>query len=108
MTAQGIVIAVLLVLGVAVTVMSCIGVAVMPTVHARLHYVAPAGVVGSALIAAAVVTQEAYSPQGIKAMLLVLVLWLSSPVVAHATGRGAWLRRRGAARGGRRRRRVAP
>jgi monovalent cation/proton antiporter MnhG/PhaG subunit len=107
MSAQGIAIAVLLVLGVAVTLVSCVGVAVMPTVHARLHYLAPASVVGSALIAAAVVTQEAYSPQGIKAMLVVVVLWASNPVLTHATGRGARLRRQGSARGTRHSRRAA-
>jgi monovalent cation/proton antiporter MnhG/PhaG subunit len=102
MTAQGLAIA-----GVAVTLVSCVGDAVMPTVHARLHYVALAGVVGSALIAAAVVTQEAYSPQGIKAILIVLVLWVSSPVVAHATGRGARLRRQSSGRGRTHRRKAA-
>jgi multisubunit Na+/H+ antiporter MnhG subunit len=49
-------------------------------------------VTGAALVGAAVVVQEGRSPLGIKAILLVLFLWIASPLLAHATGRAARLR----------------
>ena len=82
----------LLALGVLVVAMSCMGVLVMPTVYARLHYVGPAATLGVALIVAAVVVEEGLSPQGMKAILTGLVLGATSPVVTHATARAARIR----------------
>ena len=64
----------LLVLGVAVTLFSCLGVLVMRDAYDRLHYTTPAAVVAPVAIAAAVELQERLSAAGIKAVLVALVL----------------------------------
>ena len=95
MTAQGVAIAVLLVAGVGLEVLCCVGIAVVPTVYDRIHLLGPAAIVVPPLLAAAVVTQEGLSPLGIKAMLVVLLLWITGPVLAHATARAAAVRQSG-------------
>jgi multicomponent Na+:H+ antiporter subunit G len=82
----------LLALGVLAVALSCIGVLVMPTVYARLHYVGPAATLGVTFIVAAVLIEEGLSPQGMKALLIGLVLVGTSPVVTHATARAARIR----------------
>ena len=82
----------LLVLGVAVTLLSCLGVLVMRDAYDRLHYTTPAAVVAPVAIAAAVVLQERLSAAGIKAVLVALVLALTNPVLGHATARAARIR----------------
>jgi multisubunit Na+/H+ antiporter MnhG subunit len=95
MTEQGVAIALLLGAGVGLEVLCCLGIAVVPTVYDRLHLLGPAGIVAPPLLAAAVVVQEGLSPLGIKAMLVVLLLWVASPVLAHATARAAAVRQSG-------------
>ena len=82
----------LLVLGVVVTLFSCLGVLVMRDAYDRLHYTTPAAVVAPVAIAAAVVLQERLSAAGIKAVLVALVLALTNPVLGHATARAARIR----------------
>ena len=85
----------LLVLGVAVTLFSCLGVLVMRDAYDRLHYTAPASVVAPVAIAAAVVLEERLSAAGIKAVLVALVLVVTNPVLGHATARAARIRQFG-------------
>ena len=85
----------LLVLGVAVTLFSCLGVLVMRDAYDRLHYTTPAAVVAPAAIAAAVVLEERFSAAGIKAVLVALVLVVTNPVLSHATARAARIRQFG-------------
>lgn len=95
MTWQAVAAAAMLVIGVAIELLSCIGVLVMDDVYKRLHYVGPAAVVGPVFIAAAVVLEEALSTGGIKAILVAAVLLAGSPVLTHAVARAARTRQYG-------------
>ncbi|MDQ3965168.1 MAG: monovalent cation/H(+) antiporter subunit G [Actinomycetota bacterium] len=95
MTVGDILVAVLLILGVGIELVCCLGVLVMRGVYDRLHYTGPASF-GAVLIAAAVVIREGLLSQiGAKAVLIAVVLLVVSPVLVHATARAARLRERG-------------
>ena len=85
---------VLLVAGVAVVVLCCVGVLVMRGAYARLHYAAPAGL-GALLLAVAIVVREGFSLIGDKALLVAVFLLVSSPVLSHVTARAARIRELG-------------
>jgi monovalent cation/proton antiporter MnhG/PhaG subunit len=85
----------LLVVGVGVTLFSCLGVLVMRDAYDRLHYAAPAAVLAPVAIATAVVLEERFSAAGIKAVLVALVLVVTNPVLGHATARAARIRQFG-------------
>ena len=76
---------VLLAIGVAVTLMSCVGVLVMPNVFDRLHYTSPATTLGVFAIALAVVVEEGWSAASVKSMLVFALLVVTGSVVTHAT-----------------------
>src|SRR5947208_5893700 len=82
----------LLWLGVAVELLSCLGVVAMGNIYDRLHYTAPAATLGAALIAAAVLLHEGYSSSSAKAILVAAFLAGVNPVIVHATARAAHLR----------------
>jgi multicomponent Na+:H+ antiporter subunit G len=88
-------VAVLLVVGVAVTLFSCVGVLAMRDAYDRLHYTAPAATVAPVAIATAVVLEEGLSAAGIKAVLVALALLVTNPVLTHATARAARIRQFG-------------
>jgi monovalent cation/proton antiporter MnhG/PhaG subunit len=95
MTVGDVVVVVLLVLGVGIELVCCLGVLVMRNVYDRLHYTGPASF-GAVLIAAAVVIREGLLSQiGTKAVLVAAVLLVVSPALVHATARAARLRERG-------------
>ncbi len=95
MTVGDILVAVLLILGVGIELVCCLGVLVMRGVYDRLHYTGPASF-GAVLIAAAVVIREGLlSQMGAKAVLIAVVLLVVSPVLVHVTARAARLRERG-------------
>jgi monovalent cation/proton antiporter MnhG/PhaG subunit len=95
MTVGDILVAVLLILGVGVELVCCIGVLVMRGVYDRLHYTGPVSF-GAVLISAAIVVREGLLSQiGVKAILIAAVLLVVSPVLVHATARAARLRERG-------------
>ncbi len=95
MTVGDVVVVVLLVLGVGIELVCCLGVLVMRNVYDRLHYTGPASF-GAVLIAAAVVIREGLLSQiGTKAVLVAAVLLIVSPALVHATARAARLRERG-------------
>ena len=58
MNASSVVVAALLVLGVTIELVCCIGVLVMDDAYDKLHYLGPAAIVGPLVIAAAVVVRE--------------------------------------------------
>lgn len=95
MTVGDVLVAVLLILGVGIELVCCLGVLVMRGVYDRLHYTGPASF-GAVLIAAAVVIREGVLSQiGAKAVLIAVVLLVVSPVLVHVTARAARLRERG-------------
>jgi len=81
--------------GVAVTLMSCLGVLVMPNVFDRLHYTAPASTVGAFAIVLAIVLREGLSAAGVKSLLVFVLLLITNPVLSHATARAARIRQFG-------------
>ena len=78
--------------GVLVEWITCLGLLVMRNPYDRLHAIAPANILPPLLVAAAVVAQDGLSQAGIKAILIALVLILTSPIITHAIARSAHLR----------------
>jgi multisubunit Na+/H+ antiporter MnhG subunit len=89
-----VVVAVLLVAGVALQAIACAGLVVMRSAYDRLHFAAPASF-GVALIGIAVAVQESFSLIGNKALATGLVVLVSSPVLAHVTARCLRIRAQG-------------
>jgi multicomponent Na+:H+ antiporter subunit G len=95
MSWQAIAAAALLIVGVGVELMCCLGLLIMDDFYDRLHFLGPAVTVGPAAIAAAVVLQEALSTAGIKALLIAATLAATGPVLTHVAARVARLRQLG-------------
>ena len=89
-----VVVAALLIAGVAVEILCCLGVLVMRSAYARLHYSAPAGL-GALLLAIAILLREGFSLIGDKALLVAVFVLVSSPVLSHVTARAARIREHG-------------
>lgn len=85
----------LLVFGVGVEALCCVGLLAMRTTFARIHFLGPATILGGTSIAGAIVVHEALSSAGIKAILIAAALLTASPLLGHVTGRAAYLRRYG-------------
>jgi monovalent cation/proton antiporter MnhG/PhaG subunit len=83
---------VLLALGVIVELMSCFGVLAMRHFYDRLHYVGPASTLGAFLIGAALVAENGLKQQGVKSILVTVLLVMIGPVLTHATARAARIR----------------
>ncbi len=81
--------AALLVLVVGACACASLGVLVMPTTYARLHYVGLVTTVGAAACVLAVTVAEGLWPAGAKALLVGIVVIATGPVIAHATARAA-------------------
>jgi multicomponent Na+:H+ antiporter subunit G len=90
-TVGHVLVVILLICGVAVELLCCIGVVVMRSAYARLHYTAPAGL-GALLLAAAILLQEGFSLIGDKALLVAVFVLVTSPVLSHVTARAARIR----------------
>lgn len=88
MSARNILVDVLLILGVALVIVSCLGTVSFRGVHDRLHYGAPS-TLGAIFIAGAVVVKESFSLVGDKAILIAVFLVAVTPVVTHAIARAA-------------------
>lgn len=89
MTLKQVVVAILLTVGVGVQLWSCLGVLVMRNALDRLHFTGPATAIGPVAIAAAIIVKESLSTMGVKAVLVALILFVTNPVLTHATGRAA-------------------
>ncbi|MDQ4058173.1 MAG: monovalent cation/H(+) antiporter subunit G [Actinomycetota bacterium] len=82
----------LLVAGVIVELLSCIGMWAMDEVFDRLHFLGPASTLGPLLFAAAIIVEEGFSLPGNKALLVALVIIGTGPALTHATARAARVR----------------
>jgi multisubunit Na+/H+ antiporter MnhG subunit len=87
-------VAVLLVVGVAAQVLACAGIAAMRTSYDRLHYTGPS-MLAAAALAAAILVREGFSLIADKALMLAVVIIITSPVIVQAIGRAARVRDRG-------------
>src|ERR1700721_1215528 len=76
---------VLLALAVLTVAAAALGVAVMPSAAARLHYVTPAAVVAPVLVLLAVFVTEGLDENTGETLLAVLVLIATAPFLSHAT-----------------------
>lgn len=92
MTARQIAVAVLLSGAGLTAVLSVAGVALMQGAYNKMHFVAPLAAIGSAAVAAAVVTRELLDARGIKALLVFGMLAGVNAVVVHAIARAGRLR----------------
>jgi multicomponent Na+:H+ antiporter subunit G len=95
MSPRGLLVAALLVVGVGVTLASCVGVLLMRDAYDKLHFTAPATTIAPLAIAAAIVLEERLSAAGLKALLVALALLVTNPVLTHATARAARIRQFG-------------
>jgi multicomponent Na+:H+ antiporter subunit G len=94
-TVSDVVAYVLLGVGVAATLVSCVGVLVMPNVFDRLHFSAPATTVGAFAISLSIVVREGWYAASVKAMVVFVLLFVTNPVLTHATARAARIRQFG-------------
>jgi monovalent cation/proton antiporter MnhG/PhaG subunit len=94
MSARSVIATVLLVGGVGLQAVACLGLVAMRDSYDRLHYPAPAAF-GALLVALAVVVQESFSLIGDKALVSGLFLTITGPVLVHATARMARVRQYG-------------
>jgi multicomponent Na+:H+ antiporter subunit G len=90
-----VVVDVLLGVGVASVLLSCVGVLVMRDPFDRLHFTAPAATIAPVVLAAAVLVEEPFSSAGVKAVMVALLLLITTPVLTHATARAARIREHG-------------
>jgi multisubunit Na+/H+ antiporter MnhG subunit len=91
-----VIVAVLVVLGVAIELACCVGLVAMRSAIDRLHYAGAATVVGPGLVAAAVCVEEGlFTTSGLNAVAVALLLGLLGSAVAIATARVIRLRDRG-------------
>ena len=91
---QEIAIPLLLAVGVAGFAITSAGLLVSDDAYDQIHFLAPGTLVGSVAIPAAVVLHEGLSQAGAKAILIGILLFFSNPVLSHATGRAARIRRK--------------
>jgi len=87
---------VLVALGVAIELASCVGLLAMRTAIDRIHYAGVGTVAGPALIAAAVCVEEGlFTTNGLNAVLVAFLLAILGAALATATARAIRLRERG-------------
>ena len=86
---------VLLGLGVASVLLSCLGLLATRGAVEQLHFTGPAATIAPVLIAAAVLVEERLSAMGVKSVITALILLATSPVLVHATARAVRIRRHG-------------
>lgn len=89
-----VIVTILLVAGVALQLLSVVGLLVMRDVFDRLHYVGLSSF-GVLLIGVSILVREGFSLIGDKALLIGVLLVLLSPVLVHATARSFRIRERG-------------
>ncbi len=87
MTAAQVAVAVFLAVSVLLCWLCALGVALMPTAYDKLHYIAPAGLLGGAGVLLAMLIHSGFTTETGKVFLIVLLLWLSNPVLTYATAR---------------------
>jgi multicomponent Na+:H+ antiporter subunit G len=83
---------VLLSLAVLVALASAVGIAVMPDVYQKLHYVTPLATVAPVLVALAILIQSGWTAVSAQTWLTVVFVVMAGPVVSHATIRAAKIR----------------
>ena len=86
---------VLLGIGVASAVISCVAALAMKDLYERLHYLTPPATLTIICFTAAVIADKHLSSAGIKALIIMVVLLPMNAVLTHATARAARIRQFG-------------
>ena len=89
MTAQTILVVILLALAVAFSWLSVFGLLVMRNPFDRLHAVAPLNILPPIFVVAAILVSSGFSSSSIKLILIALVMIASGPILTHAIARAA-------------------
>ena len=84
------VILVLLAGGVFFTFVSAVGVIRLPDVYARAHTASQTDTLGAGFVVLAVVFAYGLDPDVIKAVLLLVFIFITNPTAAHAAARAAY------------------
>jgi multisubunit Na+/H+ antiporter MnhG subunit len=92
---RDVVVAVLLGVAVGAVLISCLGVLAMREPLDKLHFTAPAATIAPVAVAAAVLVEEPFSSAGVKAVLVAVVLVVTTPILSHATARAGRIREHG-------------
>ena len=95
--ARAVAVDVLLGLAVVVVLACSAGVLLMRDAYQKVHYVTPISVVAPVLIALAVGVQSGWTISTGQSWLVVAVMVIASPFLAHATVRAIWIREQGGA-----------
>ena len=95
--ARAVAVDVLLGLAVLVVLASSAGVLLMRDAYQKLHYVTPVSMVAPVLAGLAVLVQSGWTAASGQAWLVVAIMLITSPLLAHATVRAIWIRENGGA-----------
>lgn len=95
--ARAVAVDVLLGLAVLVVLACSAGVLLMRDAYQKLHYVTPVSMVAPVLAGLAVLVQSGWTAASGQAWLVVAIMLITSPFLAHATGRAIWIRENGGA-----------
>ncbi len=89
-----VVVSVLLAAAILVLAGCCLGLLLMRSPLARLHYLGPASLLPAVFVAAAVLVEEGFGQAGLKAIMVAVLLLIQGPVLAHLLGRALSSRER--------------
>lgn len=87
-------VSVFLFLAMIIVAAGCVGLFTMGSAAARLHFVSATALLAPGLIVLAILIEKGFSQAGIKSILILAVLYLQSPVLAHVIGRAIHSRER--------------
>ena len=82
-------IAILLLLGAALTFIAALGLFRLPDLYTRMHAASKAGTAGSGLLLLAVAIQSGAAEVWVKCMLAIVFFFLTAPVSAHLLAKAA-------------------
>ena len=94
MSIREIIVGALLAIGILGFVITAIGLIVCDDLYEQIHFLAPASLLGAIAIPAAVVVNDGFSQMGTKAILIAGLLFISNPILSHATARAGRVRRK--------------
>lgn len=83
----------LLVFGIIGFAFTSIGLMLSDDLYEQIHFLAPGSLIGAVAIPAALLLQEGFSQAAVKAILIAFLLFVSNPVLSHATARAGRIRR---------------
>lgn len=95
-SAQSVLVGLLLAFAVLLTAACCLGLLLMDSAIDRLHYLGPVtGLAVPAVVLAVLIQESPISASGAKAVLIALAMLVSAPVLNHAIARAHRIRMRG-------------